>query len=113
MKATVTKIFEFSASHSQGGRVLGHNYVLRATFHAVEPSAENGLSEKIDNALIKKIHSRDLGEVDFLKNTPPEDLPLLRSFWVVITQATRPAQLESLRLERDRRTQWTLASSGS
>ena len=112
MKTTVTKSFEFSASYSDAGKVFGHNYVLRATFHSQDATVEHGLSEKIENSLIQKMHSRDLGQdVEFLKNTPPNDLSRLRVFWGVIAEATRPAQLVSLCLERDRRTQWTIASS--
>ena len=100
-------------SHSEKGKILGHNYVLSATFQAADASAEEGLTEKIGEALIQKVHSRDLGEsVDFLKNVALNDLSLLRAFWTVITQATRPAQLQSLSLQRDRHTQWTLTPSG-
>ena len=112
MPATVTKTFEFSASHSQDGKVFGHNYVLRCTFLATDASAEAGLTEKIESSLIHKLHSRDLGEsVDFLKNVALNDLSLLRAFWRVITEATRPSQLHSLRLKRDRRTEWMLVAS--
>ena len=104
MPATVTKNFEFSASLSQGKKVLGHNYILRATFEASDLSAENGLAEKIEKTLIEKVHSRDLGETN--------DLALLKDFWGVVTQATRPAKLLSLCLERDRRTQWTFTNPG-
>ena len=111
MSATFTKIFEFSASHSRDGRVLGHNYVLRFVFLASDVSVEEGLTEKIEIALIRKLHSRDLGDVDFLKHTAINDLALLRAFWPIALEATRPAQLHSLCLERDRVTQWTLTPS--
>ena len=109
MTATFTKIFEFSASHSRGAKVTGHNYTLEATFAAADASAERGLEEKIDKALIQKVHSRDLGQhVDFLKGRPLDDLSLLNSFWTVVAEATRPAELRALSLRRDRRTRWTL-----
>lgn len=109
MKSTLTKSFEFSASYSDGSKVFGHNYVLRATFVASDFSEEAGLAEKIDSALIQKIHSRDFGlHVDFLKNTPPNDPARLKVFWEKITQAVQPLRLHSLCLERDRKTRWTL-----
>ena len=113
MTATVTKTFEFSASHSHGGKVIGHNYILRCTFPATDASAEKGLSEKIEKVLIQKIHSCDLSEsVDFLKNVPPNELSLLKVFWTLIAQALPHAPLEALSLQRDRQTQWTLSSLG-
>ena len=113
MTATVTKTFEFSASHSHGGKVLGHNYILRCTFPAADVSVEEGLSETIEKVLIQNVHSRDLGEsVDFLKNVPPDELSLLKVFWGLITQAVPHAPLRALCLERDRKTQWTLSASG-
>ena len=115
MRASVTKSFEFSASYSlptpagRSEKVLGHNYVLRATFQAEDASQEHGLDEKINQALIQKMHSRDFGlHVDFLKNVSPSDLSRLKVFWRIITEATRPTRLQSLCLERDRHTQWTL-----
>ena len=109
MTATFTKIFEFSASHSAGARVIGRNYALEATFAAPDVETERGLEERIDRALIQKLHSRDLGQhVDFLKGRPLDDLSLLQSFWPVVAQAARPAELQVLALRRDRRTQWTL-----
>ena len=112
MTATVTKIFEFSASHSEGARILAHNYVLRATFHASDKKDEQGLSEKIDRALIRKLHSKDLGENgDILKNKPLDDLSLLKVFWGVVVDVARPVRLCRLTLQRDRTTQWTLTES--
>ena len=109
MSATVTKTFEFSASHAEGDKVVGHNYILKCVYLAADASAEEGLTEKIQRDVIQKLHSRDLGQsVDFLKNVPLNDLAILRTLWRVITEATRPAQLHSLCLIRDRQTEWTL-----
>ena len=111
MITTVTKIFEFSASHAHADRVVGHNYTLRATFYAPDERTEAGLGEKIEVSLIQKLHSRDLGEhVDFLKGVPLNDPALLKAFWAVLEPAVLPAVLRSLSLERDRRTRWTLAA---
>ena len=112
MIVTLTKTFQFSASHGHNGKVLGHNYTLKATFRAPDAKVEEGLAEKVERSLIQKVHSRDLGEhVDFLKNVALSDPVLLRAFWDVLEPATRPAALRSLTLERDRRTQWTLSAS--
>ena len=109
MTATFTKVFEFSASHSAGAKVIGRNYALEATFAAPDADTERGLEEKIDRALIQKLHSRDLGQhVDLLKGRPLDELSLLQSFWTVVVEASRPAKLQTLALRRDRRTQWTL-----
>ena len=113
MTVTFTKTFQFSASYAQYGKVLGHNYTLRATFRANDEKAEEGLTEKVESSLIQKLHSKDLGEhVDFLKGVALNDPAMLKAFWAVLEPAVRPAVLHSLSLERDRRTQWTIAASG-
>ena len=112
MDVTLTKTFQFSASFADGNRVEGHNYTLKATFHAADERAEEGLDEKIEKSLIQKLHSRDLGEhVDFLKGVPLNDPSLLKVFWSVLAPAVHPVVLYSLSLERDRKTAWTLAAS--
>ena len=111
MTSFLTKSYEFSASYSEADKVVGHNYVLRATFEACGDGTEETLDKKIQDALIKKIHSSDLGQhVDFLKNKQITDLSLLRSFWPLVAQAALPARLERLSLERDRTTQWALTA---
>ena len=113
MFASVTKTFEFSASYSKADKVIGHNYTLRATFLAASEADERGLVPKIQDALIQKIHSKDLGEhVDFLKDVVISDVALLRSFWPIIANATKPVLLKKLSLECDRSTRWTLAEEG-
>ena len=113
MTATVTKTFEFSASHAHGDKVIGHNYTLRAVFQVSDEHAETGLSDKIEKCLIQKVHSRDLGQhVDFLKGAALNELALLKAFWAVIEPSVHPTVLHSLSLERDRRTLWTLTASG-
>ena len=112
MVVTLTKTFQFSASFTDGDGVAGHNYTLRATFRAPDERVEEGLDEKVESSLIKKLHSKDLGEhVDFLKGVSLNDPNLLKTFWSVLEPAVRPAVLRSLSLERDRKTAWTLAAS--
>ena len=112
MIVTLTKTFQFSASFAEGNKVLGRNYTLRVTFRAPDGRLEEELAEKVERSLIQKLHSRDLGEdVDFLKGTELNDPVLLKKFWAVLEPAVRPAVLSSLSLERDRRTEWKLATS--
>jgi hypothetical protein len=109
MKAKLSKAFEFSASYSCGKRVMAHNYRLEATWEDVSEQSEPDLDRKIQNALIQKIHSRDLGQdVDFLRGVVLTDVSLLEAFWPVISEAAKPAKLTTLSLERDARTRWTL-----
>ena len=111
MTSFLTKSYEFSASYSEVDKVVGHNYVLRATFETSGDDAGEALDKKIQDTLIKKIHSSDLGQhVDFLKNKKITDLTLLKTFWPLVAQAALPARLERLCLERDRTTQWALTA---
>ena len=106
---TLTKSYAFSASYSSGPRVIAHNYRLEATFDGLQEDAEPELDQKIQNTLIQKIHSRDLGkDVDFLRGKTLSDTILLGAFWPVLSQIVLPATLRSLTLERDARTRWTL-----
>jgi len=67
--------------------------------------------KKIEESLIKKLDSRDLGlHVDFLKGAALNDANLLRIFWGIIKKEIRPAALYSLSLERDGRTKTVMAS---
>jgi hypothetical protein len=109
MKALCTKFFHFSASFSKGERVIGHNYVLGVTFSAQREDAERGLVEKIEASLVREMASRDLGDVGFLKGVAMEDETLLGAFWPRAEKALAPVVLESLSLERDRRTVTTLS----
>ena len=112
MTTRVTKTFEFSASHTEGSKIVGHNYTLRTTFIAPDARLESGLQEKIERSLIQKVHSMDLGEhVDFLKGVAPNGPELLKAFWAALEPVVRPSVLCSLSLEQDRRTLWTISSS--
>ena len=105
----LTKSFEFSACYSSGNRVIAHNYRLEAAFEDFSELLEPDLDRKIQNALIQKIHSRDLGQdVDFLRGVSLSDISLLKAFWPLVAETAKPAMLASLSLERDARTRWTL-----
>ena len=106
-KASLTKSFDFSASHASAGKILGYNYRLHVHFEGAPD--ENAVAAKISSSLISKIHSHDLGEhVDFLKDVPLQGPELVRAFWRVIERAVAPEDLRSLTLEQDSRTRWTL-----
>jgi hypothetical protein len=108
MKTLFTKHFHFSASFSKGERVIGHNYVLGVTFPAQHEDAERVLVDKIE-ALVRPMESRDLGtDVEFFKGADIDDQTLLKIFWPLAERAIAPVSLESLSLERDRRTMTTL-----
>ena len=109
MKSTLTKSYEFSASYSSGNRVVAHNYRLEASFEDFSELLEPHLDQKIQNVLIQKIHSRDLGQdVDFLRGLSHSDISLLKAFWPLVAETAKPATLASLSLQRDARTRCTL-----
>lgn len=110
MNTTFTKFFPFSASRSSGARVPGHNYVLGVTTSVPKESQETELVRRIEESLIRKIHTRDLADVDFLRPVPEGDEGLLRAFWPVVEASVVPAKLLVLTLERDRRTTTTLSA---
>ena len=110
MKALFTKYFPFSASFFRGEKVIGHNYVLGVTFPAQREDAELLLVEKIEASLVREMASRDLGtDVGFLKGIALDDRALLDAIWPRAERAIAPVPLESLSLERDRRTITTLS----
>ena len=109
---TLTKSYEFSASYSSGDRVIAHNYRLTAVFNDISEKLESDLDGKIRNALICKIHSRDLGrDVDFLRGVSLSDASLLKAFWAIVAKTAAPATLLSLSLDREANTRWTLTET--
>lgn len=109
MKTVLTKIFDFSASHSQDQKVFGHNYRLSVTVEDPDGSVEALIQPRVESTLIRHLHSRDLTQhVDFLKGMPITGPDLLRVFWPRVEDACRPARLLRLRLERDKSVLWTL-----
>ena len=73
---------------------------------------EKVLSAAIEEAVIRKLHSRDLGlHVDFLKGVRLEGPEILKALWEVITGVAAPARLKALTLQQDARTSWTLETS--
>lgn len=98
MRFLFTKSFPFSASHTRGSQVFGHNYILSVTVRTTEDdSAEARMIEVIEKDILLKVHSRDLGENITLSG-------LLRTFWKDITPKLLPFEITSLVLERDART---------
>ena len=88
---------------------MGHNYVLGVTFPAQQEDVERVLVEKLE-ILVRPMESRDLvTDVEFLKGIPIHDQSLLKAFWPLAERALAPVPLESLCLERDRRTVTTLS----
>ncbi|MBI3252221.1 MAG: hypothetical protein HYZ52_02725 [Candidatus Omnitrophica bacterium] len=106
---TTHQFFRFSASHSRGQKVYGHNYILEVITRGLNPEKESATAEKIRRTLIGKLESRDLGlDVDFLKGVEISDQVLLSAFWPIVENAARPAELSALSIKRDQRTKVTL-----
>ena len=109
-----TKIFHFSASFSKGTEVRGHNFTLAVTAEYAGGMDEAAAEKKIEDGLIRKIHSRDLSlHVDFLKNTEINDLNLLKAFLPIVSWEIAPLKLHSLALERDSRTRLELPAEAA
>ena len=109
MEALLTKFFRFSASHSVGDKIYGHNYSLGVTVQALSLEEEKRFELLVEDTLIRRLESRDLGlHVDFLKSTPIEDSALLDAFWKLLEEKIKPARLRSLSLDRDSRTKTSL-----
>ena len=107
-----TKFFYFSASFSRGLHVYGHNYTLAVICEFTDKLDETVLENKIQAALIQKIHSRDLSlDVDFLKNMEITDYNLLKVFSEIISKQIHPVRLHALSLERDSRTKLLLPAT--
>ncbi|MBI4432027.1 MAG: hypothetical protein HY592_00895 [Candidatus Omnitrophica bacterium] len=107
--ATLTKSFSFSASFARDGKIYGHNYTLEITIDHLSFPDETAMTERVEESLIKKLQSRDLGlHVDFLKGIEIDEKNLLARFWPIVEKAVSPARLYSATLRRDSRTQVTL-----
>ena len=110
MKTTALKKFQFSASYNVGDRVIGHNYTLGVLTDVLDEAQEKTLERVLQRALIQKVDSRDLGlDVDFLRNTQITDINLLHAFWKLLEPEIRPILIRSLFLEKDNRSQVSLA----
>jgi 6-pyruvoyl-tetrahydropterin synthase len=109
MKFEFAKSFYFSASFSREGKVFGHNYALTVSMDCPDEKRRFLIENKIQESLIQKIHSRDLGlHVDFLKGVELTEENLLKIFWSLIEKNIHPVILRSLSLEKDSRTKLTL-----
>ena len=109
MKVSLTKTFYFSASHSQAGKIFGHNYRLGVTTQVADQDSERVLEAKVNGSIIQRVQSRDLGlHVDFLKGISISDQNLLEVFWNILERKMKPLALLKLTLARDERTQVTM-----
>ena len=109
MKTSLTKTFYFSASHSRAGKIFGHNYTLGVTTQVADEDSERILEEKVNEAILRRVQSRDLGlHVDFLKGISISDQNLLEVFWNILERKMKPLALLKLTLARDERTQVTM-----
>ncbi|MBI3315410.1 MAG: hypothetical protein HYZ87_00325 [Candidatus Omnitrophica bacterium] len=88
-----------------------HNYTLNVTVDASDADGlEERLTRQVREALIDKVHSRDLGlHVDFLKGSTINELNLTTVFWGIVKKAISPVKLLSLTLEKDSHSQLTLS----
>ncbi len=102
MKASLKKAFRFSCSYSRGTKTIGCNYVLWLTLDALSVEDELGFTERVEDALIRKIHNHDLShDVDFLSKTPITDARLVESFYRILSSEISDYPILSLELERD------------
>ena len=104
MDAELTKSFAFSASYSAGARALGRNYIFSVTVPALTEAQEPAFEETVQREILSKVHTRDLGEVDFLRGIALNDEVLLRAFWKRLAKPLEPYRPKRLSLQRDART---------
>lgn len=109
MRTVWTLSFPFSSSYAERERIRAYNFILHASLEGLSgPEFEQPLKEKIENGLIHKIHSKDLGlHVDFLKGLELNEEVILNAFWDELNGLVAPARLRTLTLERDDRTKIT------
>lgn len=69
----------------------------------LDPVQESAFVEKVQEALISKLHNCDLSmDVDFLKGLPITDVNLLEAVHAVLARSIDPhCKLVSLELDRD------------
>ena len=101
----LTKFFQFSASHENNGRIIGHNYTLSVTMDWLSEEDEAAVVKNIEQDLMAKIRSRDLSlHVDFLKGVQVNEANLLREFEAILKKSVTPVKIYQLTLRRDDRT---------
>lgn len=77
-------------------------------------SAEDELrfEQQVEEALIRKIHNRDLShDVDFLSHTPIIDARLVEAFYRILSSEISHYPILSLELERDNVTRTVYAAT--
>lgn len=103
------KSFDFSASYARDRKIISHNYRLVAEIQDLAPQDEKQFSQQMNERLISKVHSCDLGQdVDFLKGLPLDEKALLERFWPIVREISKPGSLSRLTLFTDDHTQWVL-----
>ena len=101
-------------SDSKNDKIVGHNYILGVTIKILDGAEEQFLVKMIEDNIIQKIHSRDLGfDVDFFKNSSIGEPFMLERFQTLIENLIKPLSILSLSLERDSNTIFTLSKTGT
>ncbi len=76
--------------------------MLWLTLDVLSAEDEIRFSERVEDALIRKIHNHDLSHnVDFLSHTPITDARLLEAFYRILISEVPDHIILSLELERD------------
>ncbi len=110
MNESTTKSFRFSASHSEGSKVIGKNYIMEVTTRALSAKEETEFEKTVESRLLRHLESRDLGlEVEFLKDIEITDANLLKVFWGLLEKGAPFVQILSLSLIRDSKTKTTVS----
>jgi hypothetical protein len=105
MKSAFTKFFRFSASYSKNGKIWGRNFRLGLTTHPMDEKTEETFVRIVEEKLIRRIDSRDLGlHADFLKIAEWSDMGILRAIKTFLREEIIPVTLKTLALERDENT---------
>ena len=110
MNLTLEIQFPFSACFDEaGGGLAAHNYSLRLLTEPLARADEKRLRTAVDDGLIRRIASRDLGrDVDFLKGKPLTESVVLSEFHKRIEPLIAPSPVLRLSLERADGTRLTL-----
>lgn len=102
MSATLEIAFPFSACFDDAdGGLAAHNYTLRLMTKPLPRPEEKKLRERVEDHLIAKLASRDLGkDVDFLKGKKLTEAVVLSECQRVLQRALSPQPVYRLSLER-------------
>lgn len=111
MNVTLELAFPFSACFDDaGGGLAAHNYTLRIVTEPLALPEEKRLRDCVDDKLIRRVASRDLGkDVDFLRGKKMTEPAVLAEFFRVVASAIAPVPVYRLCLERGDGTRLTMA----